>query len=92
MTPGIEALAARLRSQELTVTRLVDGSGVILDVNGLKVYSLNETGMFLLERIQQGTVTSGDLVRALAEHFEVEPETAAADLQSFLDELLGRLG
>ncbi len=92
MTPGIEALAARLRSQELTVTRLVDGSGVILDVNGLKVYSLNETGMFLLERIQGGTVTTGDLVRALVEHFEVEPETASADLQSFLDELLGRLG
>lgn len=88
---GIETLAARLRSQELTVTKLVDGSGVILDVNGLKVYSLNETGMFLVEQLQRGATDAGELVRALVEHFEVEPETASADLQSFLDELLRRL-
>jgi len=33
----------------LTRTALSDGSGVVLDVQGLAVYSLNETGMFLVE-------------------------------------------
>ncbi len=91
MTHVPETLAARLRSGELTVTRLVDGSGVILDVNGLKVYSLNETGMFLVERLQQGIVDHERLSAALVERFEVDPETAARDLEAFVEELSGRL-
>ena len=92
MMIGIETLAARLSSRELAVSRLVDGTGVILDVNGLKVYSLNETGMFLVDQLQRGVVDKEVLVDALVDSFDVDRETATGDLDTFLANLARRLG
>ncbi len=91
MSPA-ERIAARLAAGELTVTRLVDGSGVILDVDGLAVFSVNETGMFLVEQLGEGVTDPGTLSRMVVESFEVESEQAAADVEAFLTELVRRLG
>lgn len=84
----IEDLAALLASdEELTQQKLADDTGVILDVESLKVFSLNETGMFLVECLGQGVVTEEALVERLVAEFEVDRETAAEDVRTFVAEL-----
>ena len=45
--------------------------------------TLNETGIFLWELMQQ-EITSGQLVNALMEEYNVEQEAAARDVEGFL--------
>lgn len=80
-------LAAMLADDELTTTKLVDGTGVILDVDTLKVFTLNETGMFLVEALGEGVEQRADLVARLVESFEVDEDVASADVDAFIAEL-----
>ena len=87
----IEKLAAMLSDDELTTTKLVDGTGVILDVDSLQVFTLNQTGMVLVEAMGQGVADHDGLVSKLVAEFEVDHETAAADLDVFIEDLVGFL-
>ncbi|NOZ78445.1 MAG: PqqD family protein [Acidobacteria bacterium] len=83
----INALAGLLRSGALAHTRLADSSGVLLHADTLQVLTLNETGMFLVDRLREGTETIDGLVDALVSHFTVNEKTARRDVSAFLDEL-----
>lgn len=50
------------------------------------IYTLNETASWIWERLD-GATNDQALVAAMVEHFEVDPDTAAADLARVLDEL-----
>ena len=80
-------LAEFLRSERVTRTPLSDGSGVLLDVQGLAVYSLNETGMFLVEALCEGSEDVDTLAARLVESFEVDEATARADIEEFIGDL-----
>jgi hypothetical protein len=80
-------LAAMLADDELTTTKLVDGTGVILDVDTLQVFTLNETGMFLVEAMGEGVDDRDELVARLVANFEVEDEVAEGDVDAFVGEL-----
>ena len=80
-------LAAMLADDELTTTKLVDGTGVILDVDTLQVFTLNETGMFLVEAMGEGVDERDELVARLVATFEVEDGVAADDVDAFIGEL-----
>jgi hypothetical protein len=80
-------IADLLRSDCITRTALADGSGVILDIKGLAVYSFNETGMFLVEALCEGAMDEGALVARLMAAFEVDEATARADVDAFIAEL-----
>ena len=80
-------LAAMLADDELTTTKLVDGTGVILDVDTLQVFTLNETGMFLVEAMGEGVDERDELVARLVATFEVEDDVAADDVDAFIGEL-----
>ncbi|MGD8439595.1 MAG: PqqD family protein [Holophagae bacterium] len=80
-------LAAMLADDELTTTKLVDGTGVILDVDTLQVFTLNETGMFLVEALGEGVDSRDELVARLVDSFEVEDDVAVADVDAFIGEL-----
>ncbi len=84
-------LALRLRSDDLTLTELADGSGVVLHLQGGEIYSLNETGMFLVDRLCRGEHDPRQLTAAMAQHFQVDLETAHRDLEQFTCELFGLL-
>jgi hypothetical protein len=84
---SVDKLRELLTSEQLTTTKLADDSGVVLDVDSLQVLALNETGMFLIEALQHGAESENDLVERLVTEFEVETETAANDVKSFLDEM-----
>ena len=48
--------------------------------------SLNETGAFLWRILEQGA-ERGDLVERLTREYDVDAQTAAADVDAFLDSL-----
>jgi hypothetical protein len=83
----IEELARMLATDELTTTKLVDGTGVILDVDTLQVFTLNETGMFLVEALGEGVTDRDGLVERLVETFEVEDDVAGGDVDVFVADL-----
>ncbi len=84
---GIAEIAEFLRSDRVTRTNLADRSGVVLDVHGLAVYSLNETGMFLVNALCEGVADEGALAAKLVEAFVVDDATARADVAEFVAEL-----
>jgi len=91
MRNELEEVARALRSDGLTRTALADGSGVILHLDGAEVYSLNETGMFLVERLCDGEASADDLVREMQARFEIDETVARRDLEQFLGRLHGLL-
>jgi hypothetical protein len=88
---NLERLSELLQSDKVTRTTLVDDTGVILHLDSLQVLTLNETGMFLVERLGEGMSSVRQLITALTEEFEVDEATAREDVVSFLNELDGLL-
>jgi hypothetical protein len=84
-------LARLLSSEAVSQTRLVDRSGVLLDAEALHVFSVNDTGMCLIEALQSGVDDHDGLVRRLMEEFAVDAEVAARDVDGFVDELARQL-
>ena len=89
----ISQLAQRLRDSKYVITRLQDDSGVLLNSDELLVFTLNETGLFLLESIEEGKVaTEAELVTLLTGEFEVTESQAQQDVREFIAELSDALG
>ena len=63
---------------------LVPVANNIADMNS--VYTLNETGAFLWELID-GRKTVSDLIESLMSEYEIDKETADADVMSFIEEM-----
>ena len=84
-------LSRLLSSDAISQTRLADHSGVILDVDSLQVFSLNDTGMCLVEALRDGVEDHDGLVERLVAQFEVDEATAAADVDAFVEELARHL-
>ena len=80
-------LSRLLSSDAISQTRLADHSGVILDIDSLQVFSVNETGMCLVEALRDGVDDHEGLVRRIVEEFDTDPDEAAADVDSFVEEL-----
>ena len=84
-----------MRIDKPYILRQIAGEYVILPTgsttlkfNGM--ITVNEQGAFLWEKLQQET-TRDALVEAVLEEYEVDPETAGADVDEFLD-ILQRSG
>lgn len=63
---------------------LVPVGKTVYDSNGLFV--LNEVGQFIWDLLPNAE-TEEDICRAVVAEYEVDPETAAADVAEFLDRL-----
>ncbi len=83
----LELLGESLRRETLTATKLVDDTGVLLDVDSLQVFSLNETGMFVVEEVGRGVTERERLVERIVTVFEVNDEMARRDLEDFCNDL-----
>ncbi len=81
----IETLSRILVSERPTHMVLADNSSVLLNINGMRVLSLNETGCSLVEAIKRGAPTEGELVAALCREFDVDRATASRDIEQFLN-------
>lgn len=88
---AIDRIRQALDSGRLTINALDDGSGVLLDVDGEQLMTLNATGMRLVQGIDAGAADVESLGRLLSEAFEVETERAEADASAFVVEIAGAL-
>lgn len=70
-----------MTSQRILVEH--DGCGVIVDPVSGRLFTLNETGLFVWRLLESGT-GQAEIVRKMSEEFEVEPAEAEADLRIFL--------
>lgn len=83
----LAALAATLTSERYTHTALADGTGVILDIEGMHVLTLNQTGEFLIAAVLASAADDAELVSRMVAEFEVEAPQAQADVVAFIAEL-----
>ena len=72
------------------VSRVVQGSALILDNQRDEVQQLNEVGSFIWDKIMEGQSTQDEISRALFDHFEVTRDQIERDLSTFLDVLRSR--
>lgn len=75
-----------LRHADLRLTAL-EGEGVVLHLRLRKYFSVNETGLVLLEALKQPH-TFDELVESILREYEVTPEAATATTREFLDHCL----
>ena len=67
-----------------------DGTGLIFDPNTNAALSVNKTGVYLWNRVQEGA-TEQEMVAGLLERYSgVTEEQAAADVKAFLQNLRER--
>jgi hypothetical protein len=75
----------RLRLDDLTWQEL-DGEIVVLDLRGSAYFQLNGSGTHLWRRLVDGCERH-DLECSLVEHYDVDEEQAATDVEAFLADL-----
>ncbi len=70
------------------LTRLADGTGVLRHLDTKLYFTLNETGVFIWDALDGGATDADALVAALLDEFDVDAETARADVRVLVDELM----
>jgi hypothetical protein len=74
-----------LRPRPDLKARTVEGETVLLDRAGGRVHQLNATASFVWSKLD-GRTSADDVAAAVAEAFDVEPETAARDVNALLEQ------
>jgi len=74
------------RHADLRITSL-DGEGVVLHLGERRYFTVNDTGLTLLEAAQESR-TFDQLVASLVAEYEVSEPEAAATARAFLDQCL----
>lgn len=67
--------------------RELDGEAILLDPQAGCSYNLNPVGS-LIWKLLDGQHSAADIVAAICEAYEVEPEQASQDVQQLLNDLL----
>lgn len=77
-------MTARYRRHPDLRLTAVEGEGIALQLGTRTYYTVNETGLVILEALTAPR-TVGELVDALRAQYDVTPEQAAASVRAFLD-------
>ena len=91
MSGAVERILAALRDGELEVTRLAEGSGVVLHVAALRTRTLNPAGMALLDALAAGAGSVDVLADRLVAKHGIDHAVAYADAEAFVVALLALL-
>jgi len=83
-----ESVATFSCSPRVVVTELGDGTGVLLDLESLFYFTLNQAGLVVWRGLEKGARTVDALAALLVEQFEVEAPRARADVQKALEDLV----
>lgn len=83
---ALTTFARRYQAGEFSITTLPDGSGVLLDLSQECLLNFNASGALMLQALAQG-LSEADVVQQVLERYEVDADTAAADVARFALEL-----
>ena len=75
------------RHTDLRLTAL-EGEGIVLHLKERRYFTVNETGLVLLEALKEPR-SFAELVAALLREYEVSEDTATETTKAFLDQCLG---
>ena len=67
--------------------RIIDGETVILNRSSDQIHTLNSTASVIWEMIESET-SSDEMISKLTDSFDISSETASADLDAILEELI----
>jgi len=87
----IKYIEDQLNAGRLSVTVMDDGSGVLLDSEREALFNLNATGLFIIERIQEGCESVETLANEMGQAFQVARERARSDAERFIKDLSATL-
>ena len=88
---SIDALSKLLQQDAYSMTIMPDGSGVLMDLHQETLLTFNGSAALMLEGIKDGKAASV-IIGSVVERYEVDEETAAADLSRFVEELADAMG
>jgi Coenzyme PQQ synthesis protein D (PqqD) len=74
---------------QVVATPFDNGEGVLIDLQGKQYFQLNETGLFIWQRLADGH-SSAQIVAALMTEYEVSEAQAQASVQRLLADLQQR--
>lgn len=69
-------------------SRIIDGEVVILKIAETSYYSMNPVGTLVWKLLNEGPRSRGDLVAGVRGTYEVDADTAVADIDELLRDLL----
>ena len=72
--------------KEHIVSTEFDGEGVIVDLNAKHYYQLNETAMFVWQRLEKGQAV-GEIIAAMTEVYDISSEQATESVERLLSEM-----
>jgi len=87
----VTTLRRSLSDKGVELTRLADGSGVLLDLSGHQVLTLNETAAFISGLLLDSETDLEGISAKLADAYEVDLKTAKEDVTELLRILTERL-
>ena len=87
MQENFQKIRQLLSNGSLSHTTLADETGVLLDINGGKVMTLNTTGEFLLQSIVDGSETIEQLASLITQKHQIDLDTATSDSREFVSKL-----
>jgi hypothetical protein len=87
----VALIASALAAGHLTINRLADGSGVVLDAEREQLLSMNRTGLMILEAIAGGIATDTEIAHRLGERFGIDSNRAMKDVRQFTRQLASAL-
>ncbi len=66
--------------------RAVDDEGVLVHLENGRVIIVNEVGLYIVKQLASPQ-TRQALTQSIARHFDIDPDTAASDLEIYIAEL-----
>ena len=78
-----------IRREDHVVWRVVDGKGIVLNLEDGAYFELNPVGLAVWQRCD-GRTTVGEIVRRISEQFGEDHATVASDLMEFIADLRRR--
>ena len=76
-----------LRSERLTETALTEGGGVLLDLEGQPILSLNGVGLEIVHMLRAEAMSQAELAAHIARVYGIDKDTAAGDVALFIERL-----
>ncbi len=87
MESNLNYLADQLVSGALSISALDDGSGVVLDVAGERLLTMNASAIAIMHAIQSGCRDRAEIASRLAKQFAIPADQAESDVSIFVDTL-----
>jgi phosphatidylglycerophosphatase A len=87
----VPLLSTLLQQGEYTITIMEDGTSVLMDLNNEALLTFNGTATLMLAAIEQGA-SSEAIVTQIIETYQIDRDTAQADVDEFIGNLTRALG